>query len=454
VAVDGRVLAFGLLVSLLTGAAFGLVPALQASRVDLNEGLRDSGRASSGGPGRNRARRLLVVTELALSLVLLVGFGLLIRSFLRIQAVSGGFDAANLLQTASDGGRSFPQAVAFWRAALERARAIPGVKLAALTSRPPVHGARRQRFVIEGRPAVSADEEAQAGDVLISSDYFQTMGIPLLKGRAFTDKDNEAAPPVVIISSSLARRYFPNEDPLGRQVSLRERAPMSCCSAAGPVEGVWREVVGVVGDVRQANLDEEPAATLYRPYSQIVEHDMYLMVRARSAPEAASITVHLRSHLVAADPNREWSDVRPMRQVIRESESIRLRRFVLILLGSFAGLALVLAAVGIYGVTACGVAERTREIGVRIALGATRGVVLQQVLGETALLAAAGLALGSLAALGLTRFISSLLFDVSSTDAATYVAVSFLLAGITLASGYLPARRATRVDPIAALRHE
>ncbi len=439
--------------SLLTGALVGLVPALQASRVDLNEGLRDSPPVLGGGR-RNRSRRLLVVSELALSLVLLVGCGLLFRSFLRIHAVSGGFDPENLLETGADGGRSFPRAVAFWRAALERARAIPGVRSAALTSRPPVHGARQQRFTIEGRPAAPEADEPQGGDILVSPEYFETMGIPLLKGRAFTEKDDETAPPVVIVSSGLARRYFGDEDPLGRYVSVRERSPMSCCSTAQPPEGVWREVIGVVGDVRQGNLDEDPAVTLYRPYSQIVEHDMYLMVRARSASETASVATLLRSRLPAGEANGEWEGVRPMRQVIRESESIRLRRFVILLLGSFAGLALVLAAVGVYGVAAYTVVERTREIGVRMALGATRPVVFRQVLGEALATAVAGLVLGSLAALALTRLISSMLFGVRLLDVVTYLGVSFVLVAVVLLAGYLPARRATRVDPMTALRHE
>ncbi|MPY86307.1 MAG: FtsX-like permease family protein [Luteitalea sp.] len=454
VAVDGRVLGFSLLISLVTAAVFGLVPALQASRVDLNEGLRDSNHALSGGDRPNRARRLLIVSEVALSLVLLIGFGLMIRSLLRLHAVSSGFDPENVVQTVSDGGRSFPEAVAFWRTALEGARAMPGVELAAVTSRPPLQPARGQRFVVEGRPSIVEGEEPAAGDILISADYFHTMRIPFIRGRAFTEKDDETAAPVVIISQSLARRYFAHEDPVGKRVMLKERSPMSCCSAPRPVEGVWREIVGVVGNVRQDNLEADPAVTIYRPYSQIVEHDMFLMVRARSAPDAARVAAHIRSHLLRLDRSRDWWDVQPLRQVIHESESIRTRRFVLILLGSFAALGLVLAGVGIYGVTACTVAERTREIGVRMALGATRRVVFTQVIGETMILAVAGLVLGSVAALALTRFIASMLFEISSSDAVTYLGVSLLLASFALLAGYVPARRATQVDPIATLRHE
>jgi putative ABC transport system permease protein len=454
VSVDGRVFAFSLLVSLLAGVTFGLAPALQASRVDPNEALRASSQALTSGVRRHRASRLLIVAELALSLVLLVGFGLMIRSFLQLHAQSSGIDAENLLETFSDGGRSFPEAVGFWRAALEQTRRLPGVQSAAVTSRPPVHGARQQQFAIEGRPIAATGEQPRAGDILISADYFTTMGIRLLKGRPFTEQDNENAPPIVIVSQSLARRYFGYDDPLGKRLSLDERAPMRCCAAAGPVEGVWREIVGVVADVRQANLDERPALTIYRPYSQIVEHDMYLMVRARSSADAARIATELRPHLLALDKSKEWMDVRPMRDVIDGSESIRLRRFVLILLGSFAGLALLLAAVGTYGVMAYAVAERTREIGIRVALGATRPAIFREVLGETMRLALAGLLVGGLAAVALTRFIASLLFEVSSTDVATYLSVSLLLVGVALLASYLPARRATEVDPMTALRHE
>jgi predicted permease len=317
-----------------------------------------------------------------------------------------------------------------------------------------VHGSRQQKFAIDGRLSSAAGEEAQGGDILISQDYFRTMGIPLLKGRAFSEKDSGASTPVVIISQSLARRYFANEDPLGKRVSLAEHSPMTCCTAAGPVEHVWREIVGVAADVRQGNLDEQPAVTLYRPYSQIVEHDMYLMVRARSASDAARLATDLRAQLLGVDPNKDWASVRPMHDVINGSQSIRLRRFVLILLASFAGLALLLAAVGTYGVMAYSVADRTREIGIRVALGATRSMVLNQVLSEAMKLTLAGLVIGGLAAQVLTRFISSMLFGVSSTDAVTYLGVSFVLASVALLASYVPARRATQIDPLVALRQE
>ena len=452
VAVDGRVLGIAMLVTLIAGVVFGLVPALHASKVDLSDGLKTS--TMTGGFRRRRASRLLIVSELAISLVLLVGSGLMIRSFFHLQASSAGIDPENLLETSSDAGRSFPEAVIFWRAALDRVRQDQGVLFAAVTSRPPVHGSRSQKFAIDGRHSPAPGEEVQAGDILVSEDYFRTMGIPLLKGRAFSERDSGASTPVVIISQSLARRYFPDEDPLGKRVSLAERSPMLCCTASGPVENVWREIVGVAADVRQGNLDEQPAVTLYRPYTQIVEHDMFLMVRARSSSDASRLATQLRPQLLAVDPDKDWTDVRPMRDVINESDAIRLRRFVLILLGSFAGLAVLLAAVGTYGVMAYSVADRTRELGIRVALGATRSMILNHVLSETMKLTIAGLVIGCLAARLLTRFISSMLFGITSTDAVTYLGVSLVLATVALLASYLPARRATRIDPLVALRQE
>jgi putative ABC transport system permease protein len=453
VALDTRVFAFTMLVSVITGVVFGLVPALHASNVNLSDGLRASSLSASGGSGRRRATRLLIVFELAISIVLLVGCGLMLRSFSRLQATSAGIDPTNLLETSSDGGRSFPEALAFWRSALDRVRQDPGVSFAAVSSRPPVHGARQQRFAVEGRSLVDAPQP-EAGDILVSEDYFRTMGIPLRRGRAFSDRDSGASTPVVIISQSLARRYFPDDDPIGKRVSLAEHPPMSCCTAAGPVENVWREIVGVAADVRQANLDEQPALTIYRPYSQIVEHDMYLLVRARSSSDVARLTANLRSQLLAVDTSKQWADVRPMRDVISESGSIRLRRFVLILLGTFALLALLLAAIGTYGVMAYSVADRTREIGIRAALGATRSNVLTQILWESMKLTIAGLVIGTCAAQLLTRFVVSMLFGVTATDLVTHVAVSLLLIGVALVASYVPASRATHIDPLVALRQE
>jgi putative ABC transport system permease protein len=360
----------------------------------------------------------------------------------------------------SDGGRSFPEAVAFWRAVLDRARTIPGVTSVAVTSRPPVHGARTQSFAIKGslpemqNGRVAPDQLPRAGDILVSNEYFDTMRIPILRGRAFTSADTGSSQPVAIVSQSLARRYFGDENPIGRHISLLEKSPMTCCSAAAPVDGVWREIVGVVGDVRQANMDEEPALTIYRPYEQIVEHDMYLLLRARSAPDASRIVGELRSLMVGVHPGSEWWDVRSMAQAISDSESIRLRRFVLILLGSFAAIALMLAAVGIYGVASSAVVERTKEIGVRIALGASRPVVFRQILGDMMTLALGGVVVGAVGTLTLTRLIRTMLFGVSPVDTATYVGVAALFGAVVLLATFVPARRAMQIDPIVALRTE
>ena len=413
----------------------------------MNIGLSESAPTLYGGRQRTHLRRVLIVSELVLSLVLLVGFGLLIRSFIRVQANAKPLPTDSVLETSAEGGRSFASAVTFWSTVLESVRGIPGITSAAVTSRPPIHSARQRGIVIAGRPATSLVDEV--GDILVSADYFRTLGIPLTSGRVFTDKDTGTSPPVAI---TLARRYFPDESPLGHRLQVMEGDPMTCCSAAGPVASVWRQIIGVVDDVRQANLDDQPAATLYRPYSQIVEHDMYLMVRIESAKNAARVAQDLRARLTLTAPGTDWADVLPLDRIIAGSESIRLRRFVLILLGSFAALALVLAAIGLYGVMAYFVAERRREIAIRIALGATEQGILTNVLVEAIRLVTIALVLGAFAAQILTRLMSTMLFGVSGTDVVTYAAVCTLLVGISLLATYLPARHAARVDPITALR--
>jgi len=452
IAVDARVFAFSLLLSVIAGLLFGLVPALQASRVDVNIGLRESAPTLYGGRQRTRLRRVLIVSELVLSLVLLVSFGLLIRSFIRVQANASALPADRVLETSAEGGRSFGPAVIFWSTVLDAVRGIPGISSAAVTSRPPIHGARERGIVVAGRPATSSVEVV--GDILVSADYFRTLDITLRDGRVLTDKDRATSPPVAVISQTLARRYFPNQSPIGQRLRVVEDDPMTCCSAAGPVAGVWREIVGVVDDVRQANLDDQPAATLYRPYSQIVEHDMYLMVRIASAKQAPRVAQDLRARLGAAAPGTEWADILPLDRVIAGSESIRLRRFVLILLGSFAALAVTLAAVGLYGVMAYFVAERRREIGIRVALGATRQGIITEVLGEALRLSMMALIIGAFAAQIVTRLLSSMLFGIGSTDVVTYATVGALLTGVSLLASYLPARSAAQVDPIVALREQ
>lgn len=453
VTADLRVLGVSLALSLVTGLAFGLVPALQASNIDLRAGVRESS-GGSGGQRRGRAGRLLVVAELALTLVLLAGFGLLIRSFQQVYAASGGFDPDNVLITGSDAGQSFADAVAFWRGALERARAVPGIASAALTSRPPIAGARHTPFLLEGQAIAAETALSHADDVLVSPDYFRTMQIPVLKGRAFTNADTGSSQPVVIVSESLARRYFGGANVIGRRIRLLDQSPLTCCSAPAPVDHVWRDVVGIVGDVRQAGLDDAPAVTIYRPYTQIVEHDMFLVVRAASPSQAGRVTADLRGPLASVDPARHWSSIRPMWQIIRTSGSIRLRRFVLILLGGFAAAGLLLAALGVYGVASRVVADRTREIGLRIALGATRPSVFFDVFRRMMVLAAGGAAIGIATAFALARLIRTMLFGVGPADGVTYLGAALLLAVVVLLASGLPARKAARVDPIVALKSD
>ena len=452
VSLDARVLAFATLVTLVTAATFGLAPALRGAAVSVSRGLKEAGQVERGGSSRARTRRVLIVAELGLSVVLLVGCGLIVRSLLGLYANVNGFVPDRLLETGSDAGREFAPALMKWRAALERARGIPGVESAALSSRPPIHGARLQSFSVSGRPAVDHTLEPRAGDILISPDYFRTLGIVLRRGRAFTELDGQAATPVVIISETLARQQFPGEDPIGQRIRINERSPLSCCVVAAPVDGVWRDIIGVAGDIRQANLDEAPAATIYRPYSQIFEHDMFLLVRARTDRDTAPVAAALPTELRSVDPSMFWSPVQSMHQSIAESGSVRTRRFVVQILSGFSVLALALAAVGLYGVMAYLVIERRREIAVRMALGATPSVLFKQILGEAGHLLLVGLVAGTVAARWLTKWIGSLLFGVTTSDLATHLVVFLVLGTVGLLASYLPARRAAGVDPMVALR--
>ncbi|MEW6209103.1 MAG: ABC transporter permease [Acidobacteriota bacterium] len=431
------VLLFTLAVSLLTGVVFGLAPALQASKTNLTDALKEGSRALAGG--RGRLRSALVAAEIALSLVVLVGAGLLIQSFARLLNVERGFVTENLI-TANlvlvqykDGQRR----AAVLNETLDRIRRIPGVEFAGGGSAlPPVTAQRATRFEIEGRTLESGDNGAYF--IATSSDYFRAMGTPLLAGRFFDERDTEKAPNVVLINQSLARRLFPDEDPLGKHLKLVNPEQSS----------EWRTIVGVIADVRYSGLDDPGEAAIYTPFNQTPFLWSYLMVRTTDANIAAS----LRAAVTSVDSSLELAAITPMRQLV--SESVARPEFNMLLLSAFAILALVLASVGIYGVMSYWVEQQTREIGIRSALGATSGNVIAMILGHAIRIILAGIAAGLAAAFALTRMMQSLLFEVSATDATTFITVSLLLTGVALGACAVPARRATRVDPIVALRYE
>ncbi len=450
IAVDARVLGFTFLISILTGIFFGLIPALGVSKFNLNEVLKEGGRGSTEGAHRNRVRSLLVVSEIALSLMLLIGAGLLIKSFLHLRDTDPGFDPQRVLVTSLAVPRvKYPESEQqrrFFQQVLERAKGVPGVEAVGGIDFLPLAGSTRQStFTIVGQPPPAPGQEPDAIYHAISPDYFRAISIPVQKGRPFTERDADKSPPVIIINETFARRFFPDEDPIGKQVTIDNPDPKLQLA---------REIVGVVKDVRHLGLEAKVEPEFYVSYLQAPDRRMTLVMRAASVnpTSIANIAAATREGIKAVDKDQYVPNIRTMENVL--SESIAPHRFSMMLLGMFAFVALLLSSVGIFGVMNYTVTQRTHELGLRMALGAQRRHVLKLVVGQGMMLAVGGVGVGLIGAFALTRVMSSLLYGVSATDPLIFAGVVALLAGVALLACYIPARRATRVDPMIALRYE
>jgi len=436
---DGAVLLFTLALSVFAGFLFGLMPALQVSRPDLNTVLRSEGRGSTGGRRHNALRNLLVVSQVGLSTVLLLAAGLLLRNFVQLSAASPGFDPHHLLTLAitlpparyPDG----PRRVAFFNELLRQVRALPGVRSAAGTTALPVNAVRFSMALPEGQPMVPLAERPIFNVQQVTPGYAAAMRVPVRYGREFTGHDDAAAPRVAMVNEALARRYWPLENPVGKHILLG-RQP-------GP-----SEIVGVLGDVLNLAVGKDPQAEIYVPFAQIPFATQNLVVRTAGDPR--SLTAAVRARVLALDRDQPVTAIRSMEEVLEAGAAQP--RFTTYLLGGLSLTAFLLSLVGIYGVIAYSVAERTLEMGIRIALGADGRDILRLVLGRGLLLAGTGIAIGLAAAFALTRLMSTLLYRVSVTDPVTFIAGPALFAVVALVASYLPARRATRVDPAIALR--
>jgi putative ABC transport system permease protein len=441
--IDLRVLAFTFAASVLTGILFGLAPSFQFLRGDVQESMKETSRGASAGPGRSRLRQVLIVSEVALCVVLLAGAGLLFRSFLHLQAVNTGFTAEHVLTAKlAPSGMNYPDAYfAFYDKALDQIQTIPGVQAVGSINTLPLSKGPTLAFRVEGREVTTPDKWPPANYRNISPDYFRAMNIPVVEGRPFSKNDKVGMPLVVMVNQALAHRDFPGENPVGKRVNF------------GRTENgkpVWFEIVGLASDVRSMELKDEPTPEVYFSSYQDSFPSMSLVIRTSVEPE--SISGSLRQVINQIDKSVPVTDIRAMDVVV--SESITQPRFNLFLLALFGGLALLLSAAGIYGVTAYTVSQRTHELGIRIALGAQVGDVLRMILRQGLTVILIGMVIGLAAAFALLRVMRSLLFGVSASDPVTFVVITAVLLFVALLACYIPARRATKVDPLVALRYE
>ena len=443
--VDLGVLGVTLAIAVGTGIIFGLVPGLAGARPELTEALKEGGRSSTQGAGRNRLRNGLVIAEVALALVLLSGAGLLMKSFARLQNVNPGFNPRNALTFEI----SLPKIqypdnlsiVRFNNEAQRRIAALPGVQTAGFSTILPLAGTNSDSsFAIEGQPSNDRTPSPDEENRQVSPDYFRALEIPLIKGRFFTDADKTDAPPVIIVNQAFAKKFWPNRDALGKRIVM-----------GGMSEHPnWITIVGVVGDVRHFGLDIDPKPEMYVPFAQDPYFTTIYVVRSNQDPR--SLLPAIRREIQAIDSAVPLANIRGFEDVI--ADSVAPRRLSVVLLGVFAGVAVLLASVGIYGVMSFLVVQRTQEIGVRMALGAQRSDVLKLILGRSVKLISAGAAIGLVVALMSTSMLQALLYNVSAFDTPTFVLVTILLAAVALAASYLPAMRATKADPMVALHAE
>ena len=445
------VLFFSFLLSILTGVLFGLTPALQAANPNQLENLREGSRGSGAARRHTRLSRILVVAEVAFSIVLLAGAGLFLRSFWRVLEVRPGFNPSHLTtaqiwipirnDAATDPYGKDENRTSFLLEVLRRVSSLPGVEFATIggnDSLPMNSGRNNSPFAIQGRPSES--EQGPIADIaLVDTQYFRALEVPLVNGRVFTDSDTFKNQQVVVIDQTLSRRYWPNESPLGQHLKLGQNP-----------QAPWVTIVGVVGDIKSDGFDAPSVPHIYMPLRQAAPFNAVVFIRSKS--EVASLGESVRRAVESVDPNIPVHSISSMDQII--ARSLADRRFALQLLGVFASVALLLAAIGIYGVMSYSFSQRTHEIGIRVALGAQRLHILQMAIGEGMQLVAIGLPIGLIAAAALTRFVRTMLFDVSPFDPFTVAAISATLAAVAFLACYLPARRATRVDPLVALRDE
>ena len=453
VSIDARVLGFSIVLAIVTGLLFGLVPALHAAKTNVGQMLKESTRGSSGRRGTRRTRGILVVAEMAMAVILLIGAGLLARSFVALTKVDLGYHASNVVtMSVSLPATKYPwdrQAITFADRLLEQVQAMPNVERAAVAfGRPLSEHAMRVSFDRNDRPPNPPDKRTIADIRSVTPGFFATLGIPLVAGRGLQTSDLPNAPPVAVVSQSFARQYFPNENPIGKRITIgwgRQRSDNKAdtVSAGG-------EIVGIVGDVKALGPSEAPPAIVYLPFDQAPLNDVSLLVRSSAAPSL--IVTGTRAAIRGVDPDLPIFDVKTMAEAL--SESVSQPRFYAILLGSFAAIALMIAALGIYGVISYAVSQRTRELGIRIALGAQRERVVRLVIGQGLALTLVGILIGVVGAYALTRVIASLLFGVAPADPVTFAAVALVFVAVACLASYLPARRAAAVDPIIAMRAE